>query len=402
MRLANVFISLGIFSSSFVWAQNTPRSSRDVLSAAVLERVNRDFPGQMPATCLPPRPNTPERSIPLQILPAGIQSIAEVAYHGFSFTDRRSNGGLVNYVRDSLNSDDEFFNSAFRFYSELYAVDQQPSSTGSVIFGRGAINRASSTDLWPLALRAAHGNAYQALRVMLVFGHDNMANALITLGDTEIQPCRFSVLNLYNPRRSSQLYLRRAIGAIDYTQEQVARGNLIARACNNTQVLTVREMDLCNDGNGYYQADYYHVIAAAFMGCRSSVQERSFNGAMTLLPFFARTDRVYFDQIKSYKIARFREEAGCSLISAPQISISPLLCDALERIEENRRPLLPAYETIRSRYTQRDYQAAQAIINRYEFEVELRLFQHRRGWEFGASVCNHQQSLSQGSCDLPL
>ena len=85
------------------------------------------------------------------------------------------NEGFINYARDSIVSDERFFTQAYRFYRELRTRD---ASRRSRTYIRSPIQEVAEFDVYQLALQIAGGNPYSALRLMAVYGHDNINNEL--------------------------------------------------------------------------------------------------------------------------------------------------------------------------------------------------------------------------------
>jgi len=126
------------------------------------------------------------------------------------------------------------------------------------------------------------------------------------------------------------------------------------------------------------------------MGCRSSVRERelSSKSVLQLAGFQLDTLSLYLSQVKRYKLARFRE-----------VTDAPLVTLGLQNIEDDVKPVLPPFAELKKnpklKFTQRDYNAAKAILHRFEFEVQFRQEQHRRGWAFGVQSCSGLKKLDQ-------
>lgn len=336
--------------------------------------------------------------------PSIVTGVTDVLFHNPKGTDSIANDGIVSYMGDSIEADDDFFSAAFGFYDELRELDikerkfvissnqsiyqKSYAGNGNELYEMVPIEKAGK-DLYSIALKHAKNDPYMALRIMSVYGHDNFNNGLGAR-------CRGIILNRIKPYSDSLLYLNKAIPKISYTEKEVKEGLEIAKDCNASS-MTLLERIFCNDGLTFYQADYYHVVVSSFLGCRQErAQKRDRNSKIVSVVFSSYADAEYLEQVRKYKIDRFKEKTSDkeSIKSNFQVEDSffssnyyKLLLEALNRLEKKSSPILDPRNEMPKDITDRDYRALQAITHRWEFEVNFRVNQHKRGMEFGHEAC---------------
>lgn len=313
-----------------------------------------------------------------------IEAQREVLQYHSQTTDGRGNHGILEFLRATLRSSPHFAQLTRRYYERLRELDE---NLGWRTSDGVPIQEEAHFDAWSLALELSGQDPHRALLMMLIYGHDNMENLLSRFGSEAL----FNELDRIRPLESSVLYRNAAIPALRYSTEDVESGQRIARACRQI-FLRGDEQRLCNDYQEHYQADYYHVIASAYLACRARIRGQGAGYALAL--------RAQLVATRAYKLLRFTERLH--QIQSHQTEGSP----ALELV--NRYLIahaatgaslqLPSYSSmIISRWfrglSERDYLAAQAILNRYDFELGFRARQHEMGFRFGWQVCGGQQSL---------
>lgn len=233
--------------------------------------------------------------------------------------------------------------------------------------------------------------------------------------------CRVRALDSVGPVANATLYLNGAIGGprgeFRYPDPLIQEGQHVAELCSQITIDDSLIRNLCNDSYADYQGDYYHVIASAFTTCRRDIMNRASNRgfSITLIPTSV-GDRIALDAARTAKIQKFQEEIPnletmerhlqeLRLQNAPEdqirplntrISVTRLLRSGYSRLQARRHSLLASFEQecTQSRCTRIEYDAAYAILHRYEFEVKFRVEQHRMGIIFGRQVCQSLTSLS--------
>ena len=328
-----------------------------------------------------------------------IETFSDVVSHDGKKSNAGRNEGIASYMGHSLMASDKLFNAAFAFYSR---IKERDSSDPKLMCG---IQEVSSYDALAWAQEAAHGDAYLALKILAIYGHDNLQTQLAVDGQTGSLDCRLRVLDTVRPKLDSSLYCNGAMPATRYARADVDRGREIAAQCNGP-TLTELEKRLCNDGLPSYQADYYHVIASSFLGCRQVIEEKMASEATlkTSAVGFV-TQQAYPELARSYKLDRFKEEVATLRASTePEAKfLRPLLELALARIGSGTKPALPDYGWYKYRMLAdpdyptigdtRLYEAARAIAARYEFEVGFRASQHRMGFNNGRALCKDTKTF---------
>jgi hypothetical protein len=315
---------------------------------------------------------------------AAIEAQREVLEYRNQTTDGRGNHGIREFLRASLSRSPEFAQAAQRYYTQLLAVDQR---LGRRTSDGVAIQESANFDAWTLALEHSRQDPHRALLLMLIYGHDNMENLLARSSEETF----FEELDRIRPLESSTLYRNAAIPALSYAASELEAGGRIARTCTQSY-LRQEERRLCNDFWESYQADYYHVVAAAYLACRARIRSQ---GAR-----FGPALRVHLLATRVYKLARFIERV--QQVQARQNEPSPAI-DLVNRYllthaVSGATLSLPGYSGMMvSRWfrglTQRDYLAAQAILSRFDFELGFRERQHELGFRFGWQVCGGLQSV---------
>jgi hypothetical protein len=243
--------------------------------------------------------------------------------------------------------------------------------------------------------------------MMTLYGHDNLSNSL---PEDHPPDCKLFIMNHLKPDRS-QLYHNGAINGVRYSGNQIFRGQQIGENCLSRYqaMVTVngdaasRLFDLCNDSHTVYQADYYHSIAAAFMGCRGQIAFNQTNAlaqglALGTIPNLinASTSSARQLAIRAYKLARFREEIN----SAPiQEAMKTYLLHALQKIALNSNPFDSDWVAYKRTVNEPTWRMVEAIVNRYRHEVQYRIYQNNVGATFGERSCQQQDYLL--SADAP-
>ena len=317
-------------------------------------------------------------SLAVENAPATVTAISDVLFYG----DRQTRGG-----------EDKLFTSAFQFYSELRKRDAATPPKGGWE-GSSPIQTKSQFNAYTeIALPIAHGNPYLALKTLLVFGQDRTYNGLLPIDSS-----RISILNDLNPGsltkpRITSLYFNGAIGPA-YSEADVTRGMAIAKACTQYE-LTFEEQGLCNDNFYNYEADYYHVITAAFLGCRQAIlskQDTSFINKIAMSSGLA--DSGYLDSVRSYKFDRFKEHLEPLPGSMPESKAKSVLRSSFAKGYDptSHKPLDLDREQW-DHLNDHDKQAVRAILDRYNFEIEFRARQHEMGLKFGRQLCKDMRTF---------
>ncbi|MGK5082593.1 hypothetical protein WDW37_04745 [Bdellovibrionota bacterium FG-1] len=393
---ATFSIFLALCSPPSSWA-DSPRPAID--PAIYQEATSPPFSVKIDAKCqfelekhdLP----IPDKSaLEPSLLPKTIRGISDVTFYDDKDSDAGANNGVVAYMSDSVESDRILFEAAYRFYAKLKIADDHRKKHE---YQMTPIQEVAEFDVMKMALQEAHGDPYLATKVLAVFGHDNEANDFLH------GRCRSDLLTALKPADNSTLYLNGAIQELRYSAQDVAFGAKIARACEkmpfSPDSYKSQIKIACNDNFGDYQGDYYHVIMAAFLGCRRTIIDHATSPILSSLgPMTAVTDRLYLRGVREYKTDRFDERVFLLEKLGGENAILPkILKIGLDRIRNRISPALPT----RSQIVQKVhhpcptevYTQAAAILQRWEFEVDFREKQHKMGMEYGRSLCEKQTSL---------
>lgn len=358
----------------------------------------------------------PDKSHSENLIVETIRGMSDVVLHDGKTTNREANYGIISYMEESLLTNDNFFKAAYLFLKKLQGIDTE--MMGSLFCEK--INTQSKIDTLSWALEAANGNQYLALKVLALFGHDNTANSLRTYkySENDSAKCRFTVLNKLIPLSFSNLYCHNSIKGMQYSKEKIDQALKIAQNCSKDFLLS-EEKDLCNDNQNDYQSDFYHVITSSFLGCRRSIKEKNTKNSHLLTKSVAKiSDYAYLQLVKHYKIERFKEEIlklekKCSEQIQKQNNDCKSLKETLEivkmgleKMELNNVSVLPSQIEIsfqnflisgipfkKRTYNQRSYKAAQAILERYQFEINFRMAQHKMGLDFSRNFCKDTQEI---------
>lgn len=340
------------------------------------------------------------------LLPRSIEGFLDVVQHRGRSSNSDANNGIISYMSDSVASDEQFFMAAFRFYSELQNIDRELRRSGRAPYLFHHIQSRSPIDLFSLAMRHAHNDNYLALRIMALFGHDDTRagddGAWEASLRTTTENCRMNILRSIAPRNQSVLYSPGSLSGLGYSESQIRQAAQIARDCHRTRLAldesqTFSVGTLCNDDHINYLADYYHVITAAFLSCRMETLDRQYPDQTLLAPLRALRRPAYLQAVQIYKISRFRD-AVAELIGRAQsghapfrsINIVTYLNQVLAALTASRYSPLPDPPLLMSR-EERDF--AQAVVRRYLFEIDFRLYQHDMGMRFGSMLCANRANL---------
>ena len=143
--------------------------------------------------------------------------------YGGGATSGRANAGIIKYMRASLMGDAALYGSAFRFYEKMKTEVDLGGGAPPPGDGAGAgIGRPASKNLFQMAKDAVKeitkkDDAYLAMKVLIVYGHDNMNNNL-SAGDAK-KACQSVLLDTIKPEVNSNLYLNNAIGEAYYEDD---------------------------------------------------------------------------------------------------------------------------------------------------------------------------------------
>lgn len=323
----------------------------------------------------------------------GASAIEDVMFHGDKETNDDANHGALSYFSSSLDSDDLFFTASVRFLGELR---QRDSMRHDSEYGMTPIQIQAEFDVFALAMRIAQANPYMALKLMAVYGHDNMINSLAKPSGNS---CRNIFLDSLIPRQNSTLYLNGALGGVTYAEKDVREGEKIAAACSGSN-FSLLERQLCNDGRKTYQGDYYHVIMSAFLHCRRQIAENAaarasrvavFSGS--LAPASTMIDATYLARVRDYKISRFREAVSSFGTKAGNPTyLLNALNHGLRLLERGIKLNLPWKDT--THLSRHELKVLNATLHRFEFEVDFRMRQHRLGMAYGKNACQRLTDFS--------
>lgn len=346
------------------------------------------------------RPSNPDAPIAIHVISPDLEGVREVVMHNAERTDRVANSGIIAYMRDSVLADDNFFDSAVRFYTALRTADVARHAT----FDLSPMQNEATFDVWEMAMNATQRDPYMALRVLALYGHDNQNQMLGTLGLSG-QDCRVALLDAIMPLYNSNLYLRGAMAGQGYSANTISEGLAVGAACRALQNRALRM--LCNDNRADYQGDYYHVIAGAFLGCRGRIRSAQYQGASPLIHYGAgNLNGQYLNRVAQYKIARFNEELD--ELAQTHHEYRDMIRIMRHRLNEAdfrnpESPLLPPLATLRSGFwgsllnsniNEADYAQMVTILRRYRFEINFRVRQHALGMSFGQAHCEGRAQLS--------
>lgn len=92
--------------------------------------------------------------------------------------------------------------------------------------------KLTNSELSAKALHFAGGNHYLALKIMAIYGHDNMVNAVSSATEKD---CRLFMMDAIKPQETSQLYQDSAIKDRPFSADQVKKGNKVAKDCRSQQ-----------------------------------------------------------------------------------------------------------------------------------------------------------------------
>gem|GEM_PF-4091094 len=331
-----------------------------------------------------------------------LSAYRQVYNHGNQTTDRHANNGIKSYMATSLVTEPAFFRASFAFYRWLREQDETWTAANKAKLepwkdvGVSPIDVTPGTDqIWDKALSFSGGNKYMAMKVMAVYGHDNMAN---TLGE-QTSDCRAQILDKIKPNAPSQLYQSPAIKGVGYSSDKVSEGNKIGSNCKTavanlakTNASLARITDtLCNDGYSSYQGDYYHVIASAFITCRGEIAANNKSGAGHLLGGIVAAalddsaSAARISAIRTYKVSRFKEEINAANIPT---TWKVFLKMTIGKIAINVNPFDAAWLAFGLSLSSEEAKMVQAIVERYRFEINFRSYQNNLGSQFALSHCS--------------
>lgn len=177
-----------------------------------------------------------------------------------------ANYGLISYTANQLETDLELLEAAIHFYTALRFYDGGATLevTGGAFQMPSVLGwERHQIDVWKLALEACNEDVVLALRVLTVFGHDDIKQKLPAPKNPALAS-HFKLLNSLMPTRQSQLYFPGAIPGLDIPQNRRAE---LDRLHEEYQKLYTGED--AHDDEKYrscFRAGYYHFIGGIYTG----------------------------------------------------------------------------------------------------------------------------------------
>lgn len=321
----------------------------------------------------------------------------EVMTYGAGNTSRKSNAGMIAYLRKSLLSDCAFYSAAFNFYSDLkrkgdLAGGRTPGA------GDGASIDLKGINLWPMAKKAVVNaigveDPYLAMKVLILYGHDNRFNFVSTGGGSNA--CQVVLPDTIKPNANSFLYLNGSIGH-EYFSDDVDRAKSIFASCKSAAAAADGDPENCGEYT-QYQADYYHVITSAFLHCRCLAGGQSIIDKMS----DGLQRNAYLWMVSKYKHERFAEEVKKGVASKKPAMLVlqkawddkfgtsttqewKVACDStkasscLDRAAVDSWPWQAWCDSV-SGCKPTDIAYAKALAKLYVFEINFRINQHFQG-----------------------
>lgn len=177
-----------------------------------------------------------------------------------------ANYGLIQYVANQLENDLTLLEAAIRFYTALRfydggvatAITYSPLQTPSVL----AWER-HQFDVWKLALDVTDNDAVLALRVIAVFGHDDVKQLLPQPKNTALIP-HFRLLNSLIPTRQSQLYFPGALPGLDIPEK--FRAEIDRLHDDYKKLYSGDDAEADEKYQSRFRAGYYHFIGGINTG----------------------------------------------------------------------------------------------------------------------------------------
>ena len=158
-----------------------------------------------------------------------------------------SNAGLIEYVNKLLRQDKAFILNSLRFYGRLATFQASHPHAGDFTFS----DKSPAIDMWPFVLEAVNGDPYEAIRVLMIFNHDQCCTDLPSDGELGVF---MSLLNKISPTGNfhgdfpeSVLQFSGALGGTIVPQKFIKRFEALSKRSGKT-----------------YRIGYYHVYGGLF------------------------------------------------------------------------------------------------------------------------------------------
>jgi|GEM_PF-3590067 len=142
-----------------------------------------------------------------------VEDVTDIVFGGKVLSDEdlhATNTGIAHYWSNEVQNDPVLFADALDFYSRVRRFDlltDWKKPMGSI----SLFDPEVKIDAWNEALESSDGDPYRAIRVLSIFGHDDITQALPVIGK---QSERAAALNAFLPRSLSIIYANGGLGGM--------------------------------------------------------------------------------------------------------------------------------------------------------------------------------------------
>jgi hypothetical protein len=170
-----------------------------------------------------------------------------------------SNFGIIEYLSGLLDRSPILASDALRFYSRVRQIDlSQPQSKADIIL----FDPKSQFNVWQLALEETDSNPFRAIRVLSIFGHDDVTQSVFSIymnhrswGDA---------LNLFQPSNKSVLYQNGALDGLEASSE--LKEEFSALYQEGLELYRQKFGDNAKSaGEGLFRSGNYHFYGGAYL-----------------------------------------------------------------------------------------------------------------------------------------
>ncbi|MBC7385492.1 MAG: hypothetical protein H7301_04910 [Cryobacterium sp.] len=169
------------------------------------------------------------------------------------------NKGIIAHWSNSVSGDAVLFGDALDFYSRLQAIDRtSPNQLPEI----GVEETRDNFDIWDLALESTAGDRMRALRVLGIFGHDNVFRPLLPVGPHPVWP---ATLNAFEPDGTSHLFKNGGISTLIPTKKIAGQFRFLRNRMEKLKSRFPDEYAKSNFSDSMFRAGNYHYFGAAML-----------------------------------------------------------------------------------------------------------------------------------------
>lgn len=267
------------------------------------------------------------------------------------------NEGIQRYFLHELRNDKQLLQDAIEFYFEVAKLDLRLLADGIIV--ESSVFERAHHDIWDLAMRIGGGDPMRAIRMIGLYGHDNVKQAF-EVDFSHPADALIDALNQMAPHLRSNMWLPGALRGLDIPVTYRERlGEIFER-----EKALIPGIEL-NSPN--YRAAYYHFIGGALVASQLIRTGHETVGSARLTPFIARTLAFL------YRYATTEKYLGAPEGETPATNTWILYSNGYTK------PGAKAKVPPEAELTEADIARAKLFLDRYFVLYEMTLYQHEAG-----------------------